>query len=224
MGVSPLFTIKQSATDSTERKAPRPDRGRSLLPNPRGGGRDRQVVSCRRRQARRGIEAVRGRPSPRHDLARSASVFVGWRTTHGGLRLGEIRVVGRGVSVVDVLGASGRRDERGTAGRPGMARVAGSASSSTQRARPTRGEPSISRVGRSSARHAPAQTRELLVEWEACADYMRLAAQIGRRDYWNRVAPTTFRREALVWASDRDPADIVLRRTRALLAGLEDNR
>jgi len=75
-------------------------------------------------------------------------------------------------------------------------------------------------LGAQLARHTPVQTRELLVEWEACADYLRLAAQIGRRDYWNRVAPTTFRREALVWASDRDPADVVLRRNRALLEDL----
>ena len=60
-----------------------------------------------------------------------------------------------------------------------------------------------------------------LVDREVRADFLRLATLIGNREHWKRVAPTAFRREALVWPGDRDPADFVLRTTRALLADLK---
>ncbi len=47
-----------------------------------------------------------------------------------------------------------------------------------------------------------------------------LQHDFARRPVFQRHAPETFRAEALVLAADRDPADIVLRRTAALLADL----
>jgi len=66
-----------------------------------------------------------------------------------------------------------------------------------------------------------AEVRDALVERQVRADYLRLAALIANRDHWKRVTPTAFRRGAAVWESDRDPADFVLRTTRALLADLK---
>ncbi len=44
------------------------------------------------------------------------------------------------------------------------------------------------------------------------------------RKRWETIAPQTFRRESLILAADRDPADVVLRRTGALLAHLKSMR
>ena len=63
--------------------------------------------------------------------------------------------------------------------------------------------------------------QEILVEREVRRDYLRTAALIRNRPHWQRVAPTAFRREAVVWDTDRDPLDVVLRSTRALLADLQ---
>jgi hypothetical protein len=54
-------------------------------------------------------------------------------------------------------------------------------------------------------------------------EYADLAAQIAARPTWNlpRLEKETWRREALIFESDRTPADIVRRRTRALLAHLQ---
>lgn len=57
-------------------------------------------------------------------------------------------------------------------------------------------------------------------DYEVRRDYVRLTALIKNRDHWQRVSATPFRREALVEESDRDPLDIVLRTTRALLTDL----
>ncbi len=63
--------------------------------------------------------------------------------------------------------------------------------------------------------------QQILVEREVRRDYLRTAALIGNRPHWQRVAPTAFRREAVVWDTDRDPLDVVLRSTRALLVDLQ---
>jgi hypothetical protein len=67
-----------------------------------------------------------------------------------------------------------------------------------------------------------AEVRDALVEREVRREYLRLVALVGNRDHWNRVRPTTFRREAVVSEGDRDPADFVLRTARALLTDLAD--
>jgi len=56
---------------------------------------------------------------------------------------------------------------------------------------------------------------------EVVRDYNRLREQLDHRAWFGRVADTTLRPEALVLAADRDPLDIVLRRTAALLADLK---
>ncbi len=68
--------------------------------------------------------------------------------------------------------------------------------------------------------HPFAELREAFVEREVRKDYLRLAELIANRAHWSRVAPTAFRCEATVWASDRDPADVALRGARALLGDL----
>ncbi|MBM4050596.1 MAG: hypothetical protein FJ279_36330, partial [Planctomycetes bacterium] len=56
------------------------------------------------------------------------------------------------------------------------------------------------------------------VEWER--QFETLRHDLGKRAHFAKVAGETFRPEALALESDRDPADIVLRRTAALLADL----
>lgn len=51
---------------------------------------------------------------------------------------------------------------------------------------------------------------------ETDAQYRILAGQLSNRAASAQVAATTFRRDALIWDQDRDPADIVIRRTTAL--------
>ncbi len=63
----------------------------------------------------------------------------------------------------------------------------------------------------------PAQVA-METEWED--QYRALEGDLGNRPHFERVAPETYRREALVLDSDRDPVDVVLRRTAALLADL----
>ncbi|MBM4087225.1 MAG: hypothetical protein FJ272_20735, partial [Planctomycetes bacterium] len=58
----------------------------------------------------------------------------------------------------------------------------------------------------------------LEVEWER--QFETLRHDLGKRAHFAKVAGETSRPEALVLESDRDPADIVLRRTSALLADL----
>jgi len=51
-------------------------------------------------------------------------------------------------------------------------------------------------------------------------EYGQLAADIANRGWFEKIARQALRREALILATDRDPADVVLRRTAALLADL----
>ncbi len=62
--------------------------------------------------------------------------------------------------------------------------------------------------------------RELL-EDECRVQCEQLARDLKRLDWFKRIAAQAFNPEALVTERDRDPADIVLRRTRALLADLQ---
>ena len=57
-------------------------------------------------------------------------------------------------------------------------------------------------------------------EWEG--QFEVLQHDLGNRAHFARVVKETFRAEALVLESDRDPADVVLRRASALLADLEN--
>ncbi|MBE3070862.1 MAG: hypothetical protein IMZ66_11565 [Planctomycetes bacterium] len=56
---------------------------------------------------------------------------------------------------------------------------------------------------------------------EARLQHEQLSKDVKRLDWFRRVGPQAFNAEALVTEKDRDPADIVLRRTRALLADIE---
>ena len=56
-------------------------------------------------------------------------------------------------------------------------------------------------------------------EWEE--QFATLQRDLGNRAHFDAVAPETFRQESLVLPGDRDPTDIVLRRTAALLANLK---
>ncbi|MBM4031518.1 MAG: hypothetical protein FJ291_06985, partial [Planctomycetes bacterium] len=60
---------------------------------------------------------------------------------------------------------------------------------------------------------------EMVKEWEA--QFAALKADLANKGHFARVDPETCRPEALIAESDRDPADIVLRRTAALLAHLQ---
>jgi hypothetical protein len=57
-------------------------------------------------------------------------------------------------------------------------------------------------------------------EGEEARQYAMLMHDLGRRDAFRRVAGQAFRPEALVLDSDRDPLDVVLRRTEALVADI----
>lgn len=48
--------------------------------------------------------------------------------------------------------------------------------------------------------------------------FAMLERELKQRAHFNRVAPETFRRESLILDSDRDPLDVLLRRSEALLA------
>jgi len=56
-------------------------------------------------------------------------------------------------------------------------------------------------------------------EWKA--QFHALEADLANRRHFARVAPETYRPEALIAETDRDPADVVLRRTAALIAHLK---
>jgi hypothetical protein len=60
---------------------------------------------------------------------------------------------------------------------------------------------------------------DLEKEWKS--QFETLRHDIGSRGHFDQVASQTLRPEALVLASDRDPADVVLRRTAALLGDLK---
>ena len=71
------------------------------------------------------------------------------------------------------------------------------------------------------SRHSFAELNEAFVEHEVRRDYLRSIARIKDTGHWKRVADTAFRLEAVVSEDDRDPADFVLRTTRALLEDLK---
>ena len=52
--------------------------------------------------------------------------------------------------------------------------------------------------------------------------YQTLHRDVQKRAHFTKVAPQTFRSDALILDTDRDPADVVLRRTAALMADLKD--
>lgn len=60
-----------------------------------------------------------------------------------------------------------------------------------------------------------------LLKDESRLQYEQLSRDLQRRSWFQRVAAQAFNAAALVAESDRDPADIVLRRTRALLMDLQ---
>jgi hypothetical protein len=47
-----------------------------------------------------------------------------------------------------------------------------------------------------------------------------ISRDLQLRAHFERVAPQTFRREALIWETDRDPLDVILRRTESLLGDI----
>ena len=55
---------------------------------------------------------------------------------------------------------------------------------------------------------------------EADRQYAILIDDLAHRDAFKRVAAETFRPEALILDSDRDPLDVILRRAEALLADI----
>ena len=74
------------------------------------------------------------------------------------------------------------------------------------------------------ARHSFADARAALVEREVRREYLRLVWAHRQSGPLEGVAATAFRPEAVVREGDRDPADFVLRTTRALLADLKPPR
>ncbi len=52
-------------------------------------------------------------------------------------------------------------------------------------------------------------------------EYIALVRDLRRGEHFARVAPETYHPESLIHETDRDPADVVLRRTAALLADLQ---
>lgn len=61
----------------------------------------------------------------------------------------------------------------------------------------------------------------LQLEAEWTQQYHDLEADIQNRAHFSRVASETYRGESLILPEDRDPLDVVLRRTRALLSDLQ---
>ncbi|MCF7956762.1 MAG: hypothetical protein K9M75_13245, partial [Phycisphaerae bacterium] len=58
-----------------------------------------------------------------------------------------------------------------------------------------------------------------LAEW--CQQYERLENDLGNKNIFARTASTALRKESTILASDRDPVDIVARRTRALFEDIQ---
>ena len=78
------------------------------------------------------------------------------------------------------------------------------------------------RAGSSVVQRLPGAKRNLPDEMDV--QFAALKYDLGNRAHFDRVAPETFRPEALIQPSDRDPVDVVLRRTAALLADLKRTR
>ncbi|HPD13805.1 MAG TPA: NPCBM/NEW2 domain-containing protein [Planctomycetota bacterium] len=62
---------------------------------------------------------------------------------------------------------------------------------------------------------------EMVAEWQA--QFATLQADLANKGHFARVAPEAHRPKSLIAEADRDPADVVLRRTAALLAHLKSN-
>jgi hypothetical protein len=67
----------------------------------------------------------------------------------------------------------------------------------------------------------PAPPGDTYPTGEESRQFAILADDLAHRDNFRRVANQTFRPEALILDADRDPLDVVLRRTEALLANLQ---
>ena len=74
--------------------------------------------------------------------------------------------------------------------------------------------------GRAMAAAPPPSLADLLKD-ERRVQHEQLSRDLKRLDWFRKVAPQSFNSGALVTEKDRDPADIVLRRTGALLADIE---
>ena len=70
------------------------------------------------------------------------------------------------------------------------------------------------------AAHPKADPVEVNLDAEWQSQHAALVRDIAARKHFDKVAGETYRPESLILASDRDPADVVLRRTAALLAHL----
>ena len=73
--------------------------------------------------------------------------------------------------------------------------------------------------GQGTAQEPAPAGRDLQKEWQI--QYTVLKRDLSSRRHFARVRPETFREEALILPEDRDPADVVVRRTAALLADLQ---
>ena len=83
------------------------------------------------------------------------------------------------------------------------------------------GVPAARADAKSPAAELPGKAAERL-EYEWGEQFDELDRQIGDlRKWFRRVEATTYRKEALILESDRDPVDVVLRRTEALLKDLK---
>lgn len=81
--------------------------------------------------------------------------------------------------------------------------------------------PSLSWAG-SSAWLGPEPPGKAYPPGETDRQYARLEHDLANRSTLEQVAVQTFRRESLILDSDRDPLDVLLRRTDVLLADFLD--
>src|SRR5512136_313655 len=51
--------------------------------------------------------------------------------------------------------------------------------------------------------------------------FAMISRDLQQRPHFQRVAGQSFRAEALIWETDRDPLDVILRRTESLLADIQ---
>jgi len=79
--------------------------------------------------------------------------------------------------------------------------------------------PGVGRAG-TTAWLGPAPPGSAYPAGEEDRQYAMLAHDLARRDVFRRLAEQAFRPESLIVDSDRDPLDVILRRTEALLADL----
>ncbi|MEA3368210.1 MAG: hypothetical protein U9R68_08870, partial [Planctomycetota bacterium] len=89
----------------------------------------------------------------------------------------------------------------------------------TVAARPGEGPPMPADLAAEHAAQREAWTRPELAD-EARRRWLELARQLGDRKWFKQVAGQAYHPAALIQEGDRDPADVLLRRTAALLARL----